>query len=160
MGCKHRRRRADRARASHQDDHGPDDREPDAGDAGLASPNPHKLYRDPEAGMVAGVCAGVAEYFDISRKKVRIGAVLALIFFPPQTAIVYGLAWVLLRAKPAEPLYRDRQEEAFWRQTTGRPEDTLGALRQRFRKLDGRLQGLERHLTSEEYQLRRDIEAL
>ena len=27
------------------------------------SPNPHRLYRNPEEGVLFGVCAGLADYF-------------------------------------------------------------------------------------------------
>mgnify|MGYP000815380505 CR=1 FL=1 len=32
-----------------------------------------KLYRDPQNGMIAGVCAGVAEYFGWDPTWVRLG---------------------------------------------------------------------------------------
>ena len=35
-----------------------------------------KLYRDPTNGMVAGVCAGIAEYFGWDPTWVRLGWVL------------------------------------------------------------------------------------
>ena len=35
-----------------------------------------KLYRDPENGMLAGVCAGIAEYFGWDPTWVRLGWVL------------------------------------------------------------------------------------
>ena len=34
-----------------------------------------KLYRDPQNGMIAGVCAGVAEYFGWDPTWVRLGSV-------------------------------------------------------------------------------------
>ena len=30
--------------------------------------NPHRLYRDKENAMIAGVCAGIAEYAGFNRK--------------------------------------------------------------------------------------------
>jgi phage shock protein PspC (stress-responsive transcriptional regulator) len=34
--------------------------------------NPHKLYRDKKNAVLAGVCAGIAEYFDWNRKGMRV----------------------------------------------------------------------------------------
>ena len=34
--------------------------------------NPHRLFRDRENAMLAGVCAGIAEYFGLNRKGVRL----------------------------------------------------------------------------------------
>ena len=38
--------------------------------------SPKKLYRIPEEGMLAGVCAGIAEYFQWDPTWVRLGWVL------------------------------------------------------------------------------------
>ena len=35
-----------------------------------------KLYKDPKNKMLAGVCAGVANYFDLDPTLVRVGLVL------------------------------------------------------------------------------------
>ena len=35
------------------------------------SPNPRRLYRDVEHGVIAGVCAGIADYFGISVRALR-----------------------------------------------------------------------------------------
>ncbi len=40
-----------------------------------------KLYRVPEEGMIKGVCAGLAHYFDIPVRLVRVIMVLSL-FWP------------------------------------------------------------------------------
>src|SRR5258707_8513036 len=51
--------------------------------------NPHRLYRDTENARVAGVCAGIADFFGIRRRAVRLAAVLCLIFFFVPTALTY-----------------------------------------------------------------------
>ena len=53
-----------------------------------------KLYKDPDNKIIAGVCSGLAEYFDIDPTVVRILA-LALVLF---TAIVPGLIFYVLAA--------------------------------------------------------------
>ncbi|MCX2958282.1 MAG: PspC domain-containing protein, partial [Serratia symbiotica] len=39
-----------------------------------------KLYRVPEEGRVKGVCAGLAHYFDVPVRLIRVMAVLSLFF--------------------------------------------------------------------------------
>ncbi|NNG06015.1 MAG: envelope stress response membrane protein PspC [Inquilinus sp.] len=123
------------------------DRSPD-------SPNPHRLYRNTEDGVILGVCAGVADYFGIERWQSRTAAGLFLLFFPPWAVFFYLLAAIFLPRRPPRP-YRDQDEEAFWRSVTGRPDRTLSELHYNFRTLEERLAGLERHVTSEEFRLHR-----
>ena len=37
--------------------------------------NPHRLFRDKENAVLAGVCAGIADYFGFNRKGVQAGYV-------------------------------------------------------------------------------------
>ncbi len=125
------------------------------------SPNPHRLYRDPEGGVLFGVCAGLADYFGAKAWQMRAAAVLLLCFFPPWAIITYLMAAIFLPRRPERKPYRSRDEEEFWRSVSGRPEQTFSALRYRFRTLEERLAGLERHVTSDEFKLNRafrDIE--
>jgi phage shock protein C len=55
-----------------------------------------RLYRDPARGRIAGVCAGLAQYFGISRTMMRFIAVTALIFVPQVTGIAYLLAILIV----------------------------------------------------------------
>jgi len=45
---------------------------------------------------LAGVCAGIAKYFDYSRLVIRLGTVGAFMLFPIPVAIAYGMASILL----------------------------------------------------------------
>ena len=58
------------------------------------SPRPRRLERRPDDGHIGGVCAGVAEYFDVDPVIVRIAAVV-LAFSGPGLA-VYVLAWIFV----------------------------------------------------------------
>ena len=125
------------------------------------SVNPHRLYRDTENGILFGVCAGLADYFGVETWKIRAAAVLMLFFFPPWAVISYLAASIFVPRRPDRRPYRSRDEEEFWRSVSGRPEQTFSALRYRFRALEERLAGLERHVTSDEFKLNRafrDIE--
>ena len=119
----------------------------------------YRLYRDPEHGLVAGVCAGIADYLGIERIVIRLAFVLALVFF----IVPAGLAYILLAiALPKRPpaLFRSDEEAAFWRGVATAPDDTLAALRRRFGDLDGRLREMERQVTSGDLDLRRKFRDL
>ena len=72
------------------------------------------LYRDRENGWIFGVCAGVADRFNLQVGAVRIIAIISLLVFFWLTAAIYIGATLLIREKPL--IYSGRQEEAeFWR---------------------------------------------
>jgi len=138
-----------------RDWHGSDRHDPD--DLGR-SPNPHRLYRDPERGVFLGVCAGLADYIGIAVWQVRLATVVLALFFLPQVLVVYLALGVFVKRRPRRPLYRTPDEERFWRSVSGKPDATFHDLRHRFRALDARLARLERHVTSDEYALRRQFD--
>jgi phage shock protein C len=123
------------------------------------SPNPHRIYRDPDNGVLLGVCAGIAAYFGISSGKVRFGAVVLAFFFFPHVVIAYLAAAVFLKRRP-RLLYRSPDEEVFWRSVSVQPADTFSAIRHNFRELEQRLVGMERYVTSSEFKLNRDFRDL
>lgn len=123
------------------------------------SPNPHHLYRDPDNGVIMGVCAGFADYFGWDRRTFRIVTAISAIFFLPQVLIVYLLAAIFMKRKPS-PVYGMGEEAMFWRGVSNRPSDTFSNLRYRFRSLEERLIGLEKHVTSKEFKLRNDFKDL
>ena len=88
--------------------------------------NPHRLFRDRENGMLAGVCAGIAEYFGLNRKGVRLVTVL-LMLFPPFFAFVvisYVILAIVLPAKPAD-LYESKEQAEFCIRMIRRPADDV-----------------------------------
>ncbi len=117
-------------------------------------PGPAGLYRDPASGRIAGVCAGLAAYFGIRRGGVRLAFILLSVFgFFVPALIAYVVLAVLLPIRPAH-LYKDSDDEAFWRSVARRPADTVGGLSRRFRDLDSRLARMERRVTSPDEVLR------
>jgi phage shock protein C len=120
--------------------------------------NPHRLFRDKENAMLAGVCAGVAEYFGLNRKGVRLATFL-LILFPPFFAFVvisYVVLTIVLPVKPRE-LYENTEQAEFWRGVSNAPSDVFGALRHRFRELNHRLEKMEAYVTSKEFEIDREL---
>ena len=119
----------------------------------------HRLYRDPEHGLLAGVCAGIADYLGAERIVIRLAFAVALVFF----IVPAGLAYILLAiALPTRPpaLTMSGEEAAFWRGIATAPDDTLAGLRRRFGDLEGRLRAMERQVTSGDLDLHRKFRDL
>jgi phage shock protein C len=58
-----------------------------------------KLYRSREDAMIGGVCAGLAEYFNIDTSLVRLATVI-LIFPGGLSFWAYIIAWIIIPQKP------------------------------------------------------------
>lgn len=56
------------------------------------------LARDTRGGWIAGVCAGMARYFNIDPAFVRVGAVVLAVFSWKIVLATYVVAWILLPA--------------------------------------------------------------
>jgi len=118
-----------------------------------------RVWRDPEHAWIAGVCAGIADYFGIAPGLVRIATIVGLIFLDIPTIVAYvALAFVLKPKPPA--LYADPAQEAFWRGLRADPRASLDTVRARLRALDGRLARAEALVTSDEFELRRGFRDL
>jgi phage shock protein C len=72
------------------------------------------FYRDRENGWIFGVCAGLADRFNLQVGAVRVLAVISLLVFFWLTAIVYIAATLLIREKPLI-FSGTRSEYEFWR---------------------------------------------
>lgn len=124
----------------------------------VRSRNPkRRLYRDRKNAIVAGVCAGIADYFGARRGIIRL--ITVLVFFTPLmplVAITYVLAAINLPERP-DDLYTDKQEEAFWQSINSAPRNTFGQVRHRVRELELRLRRLEAYVTSKEFELDREL---
>ncbi len=118
-----------------------------------------RLYRDPDNGKIAGVCAGLADYFSWNVDAVRFTTIVAAILFSVTTVALYIAAAFFLPKKPKD-LYDDKTEEQYWRKYRKSPKDTLADTRYRFRKLERKLSRLEAYVTSDRYDLDREISNL
>ncbi len=121
--------------------------------------SPYRLYLNRRRAKVKGVCAGIADYFGISPLPIRIVAVVGLFVAPVPTLIGYFIAVFILDDRP-EDLYESPEEEKFWQHVRTEPSGTARDLRHKFRELEGRLRGLEAHVTSSEFELNRQIRDL
>lgn len=123
-------------------------------------PGPTGLYRDPKHARIAGVCAGLADYFGVNRRGLRIALIIlsCVGFFGP-VVVGYIVLAILLHPKPAK-LFKDSDDEAFWRSVNRRPADTVSGLARRFRDMDDRLVKMERRVTSPDEVLRAQFKNL
>lgn len=72
------------------------------------------LYRDRDNGWIFGVCAGLADRFNLQVSAVRIIAVISLCLFFWLTAAIYIAATLLIRDRPL--IYSGQNtENDFWR---------------------------------------------
>ena len=118
-----------------------------------------RVWRDPEHGWIAGVCAGIADHLGIAPALVRGLTVLGLIFFLVPTAVAYVALAVVLQPKP-KALFASAEQEAFWRGLQADPRATLDATTARLRALDRRLARAEALVSSDEFDLRRGFRDL
>jgi phage shock protein C len=122
-------------------------------------PSRQRLYRDPRRAWIAGVCAGLADYFGVSVGLVRLLMFLGAIFFIMPTLFGYFIAALVLKRKP-QHLYASREEEAFWRSVRLEPSRTAHDLLRKFQELERRLRAAEARVTSSEFKLRRQFKDL
>ena len=81
------------------------------------------LYRDRENGWIFGVCAGLADRFNLQVGAVRALAVISLLVFFWMTAAIYIAATLLIREKPlvfsgthSEYEFWRRERRRYWRE--------------------------------------------
>lgn len=123
------------------------------------------LYRIPESGKIAGVCAGIADYFNFETWLVRV--VAASIFLLGGSGIIfiiYVLLWMILDIKPGSAKNKQQHKEIEVKKKVWQAgEPAKAALRDvsvQFKNLEIRLQNLERHVTSDSFDLKREINNL
>lgn len=64
-----------------------------------------KLYRSRSDRMIAGVCGGVADYFDVDSSLIRL-AVLFIFLFQGVGLIAYLIAWLIISEEPVRNEYK------------------------------------------------------
>lgn len=142
-----------------------------------------ELYRDTQKGKIAGICAGVAEYFGWEAWLVRILLVSAVLLAGgPFFVVAYIAAWFILDKKPTATEQRHQQfsmASKHWRQSAQEQDDdktvevkakvwqagepprqAFHDIKRRFENLEGRLRRMETYVTSAEFQLNREISRL
>ncbi|MBB1439733.1 envelope stress response membrane protein PspC [Shewanella sp. SG41-4] len=127
--------------------------------------NGRTLYRNPKSGKVAGVCSGIADYFNFETWLVRVIAVS--IFLLGGTGIVfvvYIALWMILDIKPQSLDHKEHHKDIevkkkIWQ--AGEPaKQALFDVNRQFNGLEFRLRRLEEHVTSDNFDLKRQINSL
>lgn len=111
-----------------------------------------KLWRIPEKGMIKGVCAGLAQYFDVPVKLIRAIAVLSIFFgLGFFVLIIYiALSFIL---DPMPPYIQEAQSEPAAR-------DILSTVDAQLMANEEKLRMMERYITSDSFTLRNSFRKL
>jgi phage shock protein C len=119
------------------------------------------LRRIPQRGVVAGVCAGIAEYFGWSVKLLRAALVISVLLGAGAMIIVYLILWYVMDPVDADAAPASGHDGGGSPGPSGsgrRP--TMAEVQLRFERLDARLRGIEECVTDKEFELRRELKKL
>jgi phage shock protein C len=127
-----------------------------------------ELYRDPKRGKLAGVCAGLSDYFNMELWLVRILFITAILLSGgPLFVVIYIACWFILDKKEpagAESFHKTDEDPIsvkfkVW-QKGEPPRQALFDLKERLTRLDSRIQSMETYVTSSEFTVSREINKL
>jgi phage shock protein C len=112
--------------------------------------NHKELYRS-RNGVILGVCRGLAEYFDFSVFWTRAVA-LIIFFFSGLWPIlgIYFFAALLIKLEPVIPLHNEEEREFYDSYTHSRSR-AAQRIKQRYERLERRLQRLEDSVTARSF---------
>jgi phage shock protein C len=102
-----------------------------------------KLYRVPEEGMLKGVCAGLAHYFDVPVRLIRVMVVLSM-FFGLFLFTILGYIALTFILDPAPASHYENEHSKTPRQLLDQLEYELGGGEQQLRQM-------ERYVTSDTF---------
>lgn len=131
---------------------------------------PRRLYRDPSRKKIAGVCAGISDYFGTDPWVIRCVA-LCLLFFTPLSGVTFMAYWVayfVMDVKPSgyapELLEVEPMPERERAPRRGRKRGQQFAARANFRnvksnfnEIETRLRSMESYVTSTQFELQREL---
>jgi phage shock protein C len=142
-----------------------------------------ELYRNPSQGKIAGVCAGLADYFGWETWLVRILVVSGVLLGMGWFVVIYIAAWFILDKKNGKvgaapvtdkvkqqvsdekPKNKDFSSESIkvksriW-QAGEPPKQAFHDIRRKFTTLEKELRRIERYVTSPEFTVSREINNL
>jgi phage shock protein C len=72
------------------------------------SDEPRRLYRLSAEKKIAGVCAGLAQYFEVDATLVRLAVAAGTIFSGGLGLLAYIVAWIIMPSDRHQPPYRSR----------------------------------------------------
>lgn len=125
------------------------------------------LYREPERGWIAGVCAGLARYYAVDVWVARVVAFSLLLFIPQIAFWAYVIAIFMLGKRPRVDAPTPVRSGASTKGSSApefgprfAPRPGLRTLRVQFRDIELRLRQMEETVTSRKFTLERELSAL
>ncbi|AWB70418.1 envelope stress response membrane protein PspC [Vibrio cholerae] len=125
-----------------------------------------ELYRDPYNGKIAGVCAGLANYFGLEVWLVRILVITAALLGGTFLVLVAYVAMALMLEKLPKQYREDirsQQEHTLkskpWAQGQA-PKELLHTLDRDLSQVESRIRSVEAYVTSEAFKVNREFRKL
>ena len=120
------------------------------------------LRRIPERGVVAGVCAGIAEYFGWNVRLLRAALVISVLLGAGAMIVVYLILWYVMEPVDAGTTSPASGYDGGGDGGGGSParRPSMAEVTARFERLDARLRGIEECVTDKEFELRRELKKL
>lgn len=120
-----------------------------------------KLYRNRQKGIVGGVCAGLADYFELDITLVRIFFVVSLVFTLQVALIFYIVACFALDNDPDTLMDSEgRLSVKIKMRSEYERKSVIHSVHDRFQKLEDRIRRVEAYVTSTRFKLRDEIDRL
>lgn len=129
------------------------------------------LYRNINRNIIGGVCAGIADHFEINHNIMRIIFVAALVFTGPVAFWGYIIAWLVLVPKTPSKEYQgeeyyeyDEHQHCHRKKNMFRYRDSasvrLRRANERLKSVLERVDNMERYVTSRKFDLNRQFSDL
>lgn len=126
------------------------------------------LYRNVDDKMIAGVCAGLADHFDVAHWVVRLLFICGFLFTGTVAILVYIVAWIMLaprgRGETRDSMEYDEYRHEYRPRNVFRyGEDVSTRLRKAKERVEGslrRIETMESYVTSRHYRLNKEFAGL
>lgn len=132
------------------------------------------LYRNRSEGWIGGVCSGLADHWGVATWMVRLAAIALLLLTGSLAFWGYVVAWVVLSPRPSRwegesaevevEMEYDEDRQTYRKRTVfhypDAPTDRLRKARRRLDEALGRVESMERYVTSRRYDLNREFSKL
>jgi phage shock protein C len=141
-----------------------------------------ELYRNPSQGKIAGVCAGLADYFGWETWLVRILVVSGVLLGMGWFIVIYIAGWFILDKKPGTLDKKAQKAQSQYASGTNHSEADFSSesikvksriwqsgepakqafhdIRHKFKSLEREVRRMERYVTSPEFTVSREINKL
>lgn len=118
-----------------------------------------RVFRDPDRGWIAGVCAGIAESAGVDPMVIRLAAGISTIFFVVPALVAYVALAIVLPVRPST-LFASAEQEGFVRGADGPGRKPCWSVRPSSSVIWKRLVRMERAVTSNDFDLHRGFRDL